>query len=69
MAIVIESGRNDKEIIHKAKSLVDLVGVNVLGAILNNVREKNLYGDYNYYYTYYSDNLQKPSRKKKAQKQ
>ena len=68
VAIVIESGRNDKEIIQKAKSLVDLVEVNVLGAILNNVREKNLYGDYNYYYTYYSDNLQKPSRKKQGSK-
>ncbi len=54
VVLVIESGRNDKEIVLKAKSLMDRVGVNVIGAILNNVREKNLYGDYDYYYTYYA---------------
>ncbi len=56
VALVIESGRNDKEIILKAKSLLERVGVNLIGAVLNNVREKNLYGDYDYYYTYYSKN-------------
>jgi tyrosine-protein kinase Etk/Wzc len=54
VALVIESGRNDKEIIQKAKGLLERVGVNVIGAILNNVQEKNLYGDYDYYYTYYA---------------
>jgi Mrp family chromosome partitioning ATPase len=54
VALVIESGRNDKEIIQKAKGLLERVGVNVIGAILNNVQEKNLYGDYDYYYTYYT---------------
>jgi capsular exopolysaccharide synthesis family protein len=54
VALIIESGQNDREIILKAKSLLDRVGVNFMGAILNNVREKNLYGDYNYYYTYYA---------------
>jgi uncharacterized protein involved in exopolysaccharide biosynthesis/Mrp family chromosome partitioning ATPase len=54
VALVIESGRNDKEIIQKAKSLLERVGAKVLGAILNNVQEKNLYGDYDYYYTYYT---------------
>lgn len=54
VVLVIESGRNDREIILKAKSLMNRVGVNLIGAILNNVREKNLYGDYDYYYTYYA---------------
>ncbi|MBN1482203.1 polysaccharide biosynthesis tyrosine autokinase [candidate division KSB1 bacterium] len=52
--LVIESARNDREIILKAKSLLDHVNVNLIGAVLNNVREKNLYGGYDYYYTYYS---------------
>lgn len=54
LALVIESGRNDLEIIMKAKGLIERIGVNIIGAILNNVHEKNLYGDYNYYYTYYT---------------
>lgn len=54
VALVIESGRNDREIILKAKSIIERVGINLVGVILNNVMEKNLYGDYNYYYTYYS---------------
>lgn len=52
--LVIESAKNDREIILKAKSLLDRVKVNLIGAVLNNVRAKNLYGDYDYYYTYYS---------------
>ncbi|MBN1559443.1 polysaccharide biosynthesis tyrosine autokinase [candidate division KSB1 bacterium] len=52
--MVIESAKNDREIILKAKGLLDRVKVNLLGAVLNNVRAKNLYGDYDYYYTYYS---------------
>ncbi|MBN2001372.1 polysaccharide biosynthesis tyrosine autokinase [candidate division KSB1 bacterium] len=67
VALVIESGRNDKEIVLKAKSLLERVGVNLIGAVLNNVREKNLYGDYDYYYTYYSKNtfdVQKPKRRR-----
>ncbi len=53
--LVIESGRNDREILLKAKKLLDHVGAQIIGAALNNVRERNLYGDYNYYYTYYSE--------------
>jgi tyrosine-protein kinase Etk/Wzc len=60
--LVVESARNDREIILKAKGLLDRVNVNILGAVLNNVREKNLYGDYDYYYTYYSNDSK---RKKK----
>ncbi|MBN1542976.1 AAA family ATPase [candidate division KSB1 bacterium] len=55
VALVIESGRNDKEIVLKAKSLLQRVKAPLVGVILNNVHEKNLYGDYNYYYTYYSE--------------
>ncbi len=67
--LVIESGRNDKEIIQKATSLLDRVGVNIIGAILNNVREKNLYGDYDYYYTYYSNtSAEKKGKKGKKRK-
>jgi polysaccharide biosynthesis transport protein len=54
LALVVESGRNDLEIIMKAKGLIERIGVNIIGSILNNVHEKNLYGDYNYYYTYYT---------------
>jgi tyrosine-protein kinase Etk/Wzc len=54
MALVIESGRNEREIILKAKGLLERLGVRITGVILNNVHEKNLYGDYDYYYTYYS---------------
>jgi len=54
VALVIESGRNDKEIILKAKGMLERIGIKITGAILNNVHEKNLYGDYDYYYTYYS---------------
>ncbi len=68
LALVIESSRNDKEIILKAKSLLDRVGVNILGAILNNVHEKNLYGDYNYYYTYYAQAGQENEKRKKGRK-
>ena len=67
--LVIESGRNDRDIILKAKSLLDRVGVNLIGAVLNNVREKNLYGDYDYYYTYYSTeskNTKRSSSRKKG---
>ena len=47
--LVIESARNDRDIILKAKGLLDRVNVNLVGAVLNNVRAKNLYGDYDYY--------------------
>ncbi|NLP10172.1 polysaccharide biosynthesis tyrosine autokinase [bacterium] len=62
VVLVIESGRNDKDIILKAKGLLERVGINITGAILNNVHEKNLYGDYDYYYTYYSSDANKTSR-------
>ncbi len=54
VVLVVESGRNDKEIIVKARGLLERVGIKITGVILNNVHEKNLYGDYDYYYTYYS---------------
>jgi len=66
--LVVESARNDREIILKAKRLLDRVGVNLLGAVLNNVRERNLYGDYDYYYTYYSSGTKRGSKKKKRSK-
>ncbi len=66
--LVIESARNDREIILKAKGLLDRVGVNLLGAVLNNVRERNLYGDYDYYYTYYSTETGRDAKKKKRSK-
>ncbi len=67
VVMVIESGRNDKEIVLKAKSMLDRLGVSVLGAILNNVREKNLYGDYDYYYTYYAaDSSQSDAKSRKG---
>ncbi|NIA30516.1 MAG: polysaccharide biosynthesis tyrosine autokinase [Actinobacteria bacterium] len=68
LALIIESGRNDKEIILKAKNLLDRVGVNIVGAILNNVHEKNLYGDYNYYYTYYAKAGEENGKRKKSRK-
>jgi len=64
-ALVIESARNDRDIILKAKGLLERVGVNLLGAVLNNVRERNLYGDYDYYYTYYSSGQGRAKKKKK----
>jgi len=66
--LVVESARNDREIILKAKSLLDRVGVNLLGVVLNNVRERNLYGDYDYYYTYYSSGPKSGTKKKKRSK-
>lgn len=68
VALIVESGRNDREIIVKAKNLIDRVGVNLIGVILNNVREKNLYGDYDYYYTYYSTNFEENNGKSRANK-
>lgn len=62
--LVIESARNDREIILKAKGLLDRVNVNQIGAVLNNVREKNLYGGYDYYYTYYSTESNTRKRKR-----
>ncbi len=62
--LVIESARNDRDIILKAKGLLDRVNVNIVGAVLNNVREKNLYGDYDYYYTYYSNDTKQKKRSK-----
>ena len=64
--LVIESARNDRDIILKAKSLLERVNVNLIGAVLNNVKEKNLYGDYDYYYTYYSEDSKKKKRRKSA---
>lgn len=52
--LVIESGRNEKHILDKAISMLDHVGINLLGAVLNRVRIKQLYGGYDYYYTYYA---------------
>ena len=66
--LVVESARNDREIILKAKALLDRVGVNLLGVVLNNVRERNLYGDYDYYYTYYSSGTKHGAKKKKRSK-
>ena len=64
LALVIESGRNDLEIIVKAKALIERIGVNIIGSILNNVHEKNLYGDYNYYYTYYTKKKSESDKRK-----
>ncbi|RPI02741.1 MAG: hypothetical protein EHM72_03400 [Calditrichaeota bacterium] len=63
--MVVESARNDRDIILKAKVLLERVGVTMIGAVLNNVRERNLYGDYDYYYTYYSEKERKRNTKYK----
>ncbi|MDZ7724662.1 MAG: GNVR domain-containing protein [candidate division KSB1 bacterium] len=52
--IVVESGRNDKLILTKAKNTLKRVKGNLLGSILNRVQIRHLYGNYDYYYTYYS---------------
>ena len=51
--IVVESGRNDKLILTKAKNTLKRVKGNLLGSVLNRVQIRHLYGNYDYYYTYY----------------
>lgn len=63
--IVAESARNDRDIMLKAKGLLERVGANLIGVVLNNVRERNLYGDYDYYYTYYSESEGKKSKRRR----
>jgi uncharacterized protein involved in exopolysaccharide biosynthesis/Mrp family chromosome partitioning ATPase len=63
--MVTESARNDRDIMLKAKGLLDRVGANLMGAVLNNVHERNLYGDYDYYYKYYSEMEDKQQFRKK----
>ncbi len=53
--LVIESGRNELKMVQKALTHLNRVGVNVLGGVVNSINIKDLYGKYDYYYTYYNN--------------
>ncbi len=48
--LLINAGVANRELVKGAKSLLEKVGANILGAILNNVSSKDGYGYYYYYY-------------------
>ena len=62
VVLVVESGRNDKLILTKARNTLKRVKSNLLGTILNRVQIRHLYGNYDYYYTYYSSGKRTKNR-------
>lgn len=62
VCLVIKSGMTGFDAANKAKQLLENSGAKIVGAILNDVNLKNVYGYYKDYYTYY--NVDKKKRKK-----
>ena len=60
--LIIEAGKTSKAICLRAKTLLEKVNANILGAILNNVKFKSRYG-YEYYYQYYYGEKKKKKKK------
>ena len=53
VCLVVQSGKTGYDTLQRAKSAMENVSANVLGAVLNNVDVESLYGSYRYYYYYY----------------
>lgn len=52
--LVVSSGEAEKELVKKAKDLLDKVGANIIGVVLNKLELKSRKG-YGYYYYYYGE--------------
>ncbi|GFR36689.1 CpsD/CapB family tyrosine-protein kinase [Thermobrachium celere] len=52
--LVVSSGEAEKELVKKAKDLLDKVNANILGVVLNKLELKSRKG-YGYYYYYYGE--------------
>jgi tyrosine-protein kinase Etk/Wzc len=72
--LVVRVGKADKNVVKRAKELLDNIDVKITGAIINGVQPHKYYSsyEYNYYYYYYygkeedSKYMPKVSRKNKS---
>lgn len=66
VVMVIASGQVDIEMAKKVKDSLSMVGMNIIGVVLNKITEKDLrkYQSYYHYYYYYYDNEEKKKREK-----
>ncbi|MBN1967744.1 MAG: polysaccharide biosynthesis tyrosine autokinase [Candidatus Delongbacteria bacterium] len=53
LVLVVSSGSVSRVEVERSKDLLDSVGANIIGIVLNNLDIKKLYGSYYYYYHYY----------------
>lgn len=61
--LVVNSGHTNKDALSRCTTLLESVGTNPLGILLNGVNIEGMYGSY--YYYYYHHYYSKPGRKKK----
>lgn len=61
--LVVNSGSTNREALARCNTLLESVGTNPLGILLNGVNIESMYGSY--YYYYYHHYYSKPGRKKK----
>jgi capsular exopolysaccharide synthesis family protein len=62
--LVIQAGKTEIEAVSRAKEILESVKANILGVVLNRVKESHR--GYYYYYYYYDDN--KPQHKKRRKR-
>jgi capsular exopolysaccharide synthesis family protein len=62
VCLVIKSGRTHRDMAMKAKRLLESARARIIGAILNDVNLKKVYGYYQDYYSYYTKHQKHPKR-------
>lgn len=62
VCLVIKSGMTSFDAANKAKHILENSGAKIIGAILNDVNLKNIYGYYKDYYAYYNVDKKKKKR-------
>ncbi|KPL19313.1 MAG: hypothetical protein AMJ92_04035 [candidate division Zixibacteria bacterium SM23_81] len=69
VVLVISSGETTRKAENRAKTLLNNVRAQILGAVLNNVRAEGRYGSYyHYYYYHYYESGKKGKKKKKLKR-
>jgi Mrp family chromosome partitioning ATPase len=62
VCLVIKSGRTHRDMAVKAKRLLESARARIIGAVLNDVNLKKVYGYYQDYYSYYTKHKKNPKR-------
>ena len=68
VCLVVHSGKTVQDTVLRAKTLLENVNANVIGAVLNNVNVQRLYGSYDYYYYHYYVSGEKEKKRRKRRK-
>ena len=68
VCLMIHSGNTSQDTVLRAKTLLENVKANVIGAVLNDVDVESLYGSYGYYYYYHYTSSHEEKGKSKKRK-